>query len=284
MYEELTKHFLSMQYDKNNFPKYLERLSNASFTKDTLPCILNEVFPDWTFKISHFIGDRDWQRIAGTLFLPGHTYDGTGSDVNDAIFNIINSIIKKVNINSDVSNIPQETIPEQTEQPKQTSASILNELQSIKNNTSENAVQQVKNDTDDLFDSLMNANPVVTQTPVQEQQSVQQTTNNEPKYVDFDSPECDEIVKNFNEQFINNPLKTYTPEEVNPNHEFMKPKWTTPVGAKLSEWMKLHNVTTKEQMTSWFMKFCGLEYDYFNPDWLDKFIAWTEALREQQTY
>ena len=263
MYEKLTEKFLSMKWDKG----YLSKL-NTSISEDTIVSSLDNAFPEWTFKITHMISVNDKMCVAGTLFLPGRTIDGTGSNEWSAIYNIISRLRANVN------NISYDTSKDNSASSKTTSASIMAELSSIKAKTELNNSEESKNDTD--FDA--DAKAIFDELLDDEKQK-------ESDFIEFGTPEAEAHEKEFWNQ-INKAeaLKTPTAEEVNPGHVFMKPKWTTETGAKLQNWMKTHNITTKEQMTSWFMRYCGLEYDFFNPEWLDKFIAWTDALREQQTY
>jgi hypothetical protein len=152
------------------------------------------------------------------------------------------------------------------------------ELSNIKAKTQQNASEQSQNDAQAIFDALLGDNNDTSQVK-------EEPKKEEPEYLEFGTPECDAYEKQFWDQVNKaDALKTPTADEVNPGHVYMKPNWTNETGAKLQAWMKAHNVTTKEQMSSWFMRYCGLEYDFFNPEWLDKFINWTDALREQQTY
>lgn len=267
MYEKLTEKFLSMKWDQN----YLNLLNTSEqITENNVVSVLNNVFPDWTFKIT--LMNASGERIAGTLFLPGRCYDGTGSNEWSAICNIINKLITNVN---PISNPKTTNQTEALEAPKTTTASVMAQLSSIKANTSQNASEATKNDTQAIFDDLMG----VENTPAQEQ--------SEPEYVEFDSPEAKKFEKEFWNQ-ANKPeenvLKTPTADEVNPSRAIMIQAWTAENGTNLKSWMANHNITSKEQMSTWFMRYCGLDYDHFNPEWADKFIAWTEALREQQTY
>lgn len=270
MYEKLTEKFLSMKWDEN----YLTKL-NTSVSEDTVVSILDNVFPEWTFKITHMISTNNGMCVAGTLFLPGRTIDGTGSNEWSAICNIISKLTTKVNSVSEKASQPAQNA---SEQPKTTSASVIAELSSIKAKTQQNASEQSQNDAQAIFNALLGDNDNTSQTK-------EEPKKEEPERLEFGTPECDAHEKQFWDQ-VNEAeaLKTPTAEEVNPNHVPMKQAWTTETGTRLKEWMAAHNVVTKEQMSSWFMRYCGLEYDFFNPEWLDKFINWTDALREQQTY
>lgn len=270
MYEKLTEKFLSMKWDKN----YLTKL-NTSISDDTVVSILDNVFPEWTFKITHMISTNGGMCVGGTLFLPGRTIDGTGSNEWSAIRNIISKLITNVNSVSEETSQPTQNA---SEQPKTTSASVMAELSNIKAKTQQNASEQPQNDAQAIFDALLGDNNDASQVK-------EEPKKEEPEYIEFGTPECDAYEKQFWDQVNKaDALKTPTADEVNPNRVPMKQAWTTETGTRLKDWMAAHNVVTKEQMSSWFMRYCGLEYDFFNPEWLDKFINWTDALREQQTY
>lgn len=280
MYEKLTEKFLSMKWDQNCL-NTLNTSASGQLTEDNVVSVLNNVFPDWTFKIT--LMNASGERIAGTLFLPGRCYDGTGSNEWSAICNIINKLTANVNIIS----TPKQTTPSNaTEAPKTTTASVMAQLSSIKANTPQNASEQPKNDAQTIFDELMNDTPT---TPTETKTDAEIfDQKGQPEYVDFDSPEAEKFEKEFwdkaNQIKQENALKTPTPEEVNPTHVPMINAWTAEIGNKLKLWSQEHNITSKDQISAWLKRYCGLEYDYFNPAWTDRFIAWTEALREQQTY
>jgi hypothetical protein len=64
----------------------------------------------------------------------------------------------------------------------------------------------------------------------------------------------------------------------------MSNNWTTEQGDKIKKWIAENGINGKEQMSAWLIRYCGLDYDHFNPEWTDKFLEWAEALRERQTY
>lgn len=260
MYEKLTEHFLSMKWDK----EYLNKL-NTSLTEDTIVSSLDLVFPEWSFKITN-LNDT---KVAGTLFLPGRLLDGTGSNEWSAIYNIITMLTKNISNDSKVSINSDNVENTVEEKPKTTVNSVLEQLNNINSNIQNNSDNQ--NDSNNqIFNDLLN--------------------NNNSGFVEFDSSKQDDFEKQFLNSLDNfqnsenDPLKTPTPEEVNPNHVLMNNNWTTENGSELKQWMADHNISSKEEISSWLKKYCGLEYDYFNPEWAGKFIAWTKALREKQTY
>ena len=276
MYEKLTEKFLSMKWDKN----YITNLNASKISEDTVVSILDDVLPEWTFKITHMIELNGGMSVGGTLFLPGRTIDGTGSNEWSAICNIISKLTANVNNVSNVSPQPQLN----TEAPKQTTDSVQKQLQEMKNK-----VKPVKpvDDTTNIFNDLMGVGDSDNKDKPEElpQNEPKEEKKEENEFLEFGTPECDAYEKEFWDQ-VNaaEALKTPTPEEVNPNHIVMRQMWNDEQGAKLRQWATEHNVAGKEQMSAWFKRYCGLEYDYFNPEWVDKFILWTKALREKQTY
>lgn len=267
MHEKLTEKFLSMGWNKN----WLTQITTP-VSEDTVVSILNNVFPEWTFTVNLLSENR----VAGTLFLPGYLIDFTGTNEFNGICNIINKLATNVN---GISTNQQPIVTNASEAPKTTTASVMAELSSIKAVVQQNASERPKNDAQAIFDDLMNSSSTITKT--------EEPKKEESEYLQYGTPECDAHEKQFWDQVNQSqedPLKTPTPEQVNPNHELTNRLWTTETGTKLQAWMKVHNVNGKEQMSAWFMRYCGLDYDYFNPEWVDKFIAWTDALRERQTY
>ena len=270
MYEKLTEKFLSMKWDKNCVTK----LNASMISEDTIVSILDNVFTDWTFKITHMISVNGGMSIGGTLFLPGRTIDGTGSNEWSAICNIISKLTANVNNVSNVSTQPQQNT---VEQPKKTADSVQKELEKMKAKTTQQTIEKPVNDADAIFNDLMNDVSTKPEEP----------KNNKPEMLEFGTPECDAFEKEFWDQVKAaeaEALKNPTPEEVNPNHINMRQMWNNEQGKKLMDWANEHGVNGKDQMSAWFKRYCGLEYDYFNPEWVDKFILWTKALREKQTY
>jgi hypothetical protein len=215
--------------------------------------------------------------VGGTLFLPGRTIDGTGSNEWSAICNIINKLTTNVNNVSNVSPQPQQNI---VEAPKKTSDSVQKELEAMKAKTVQQNVNKPVSDAEAIFNDLI-GDDASKATETKEETKEEQTE----EFLEFGTPECDAYEKNFWDQ-VNaaEALKNPTPDEVNPNHIVMRQMWNDEQGEKLRQWAKEHGINGKEQMSTWFKRYCGLEYDYFNPEWVDKFILWAKALREKQTY
>jgi len=246
MNEFLTQHFLSMKRDKNYQTLF------ASTTKDNVISFLDQNFPNqWAMETLHVFNHVNDVKFSVAVYLPGLVMCGNGKDESEAICNAVTKL------SSAVSNIRPTTIQEAahteipTENNKLTTESVMQQLESM-------------------------------QASIQNKQQEQ-----EPQYLEFGSPEQ----QAFDNQFFDeakksedDPLKQPTKEEVNPTGEILVNKWVTEQGEKLKQWSINHQIASKEQMSAWFIKYCGLDYDHFNPEWVDKFIAWTEALREKQTY
>ena len=280
MYKMLTEKFLSMKWDKN----YLTKIDN-SINEDTVVSILDNVFPEWTFRINNIVPMNDNSKcVAITLFMPGRILDGTGSNEWSAICNIISKF--NIKVNESTNNMVNLTKKEESSltnnpnnKPKTTSASVIADIEKKKAEMQKANQEQPNNDTQDIFNDLMGNDTINTNN------SETTDTQQESSFIEFGTPEYDkaenEIVEQLKTDIL---LKNPTAEEVNPNNIITNSMWTRETGEKIKAWMAKHNVTTKDQMSSWFIRYCNLDYDHFNPEWLDKFIAWTDALREQQTY
>lgn len=243
MNEILTKHFLSMEWDKNCLNQI------TSISEDTIVSQLDSVLPQWASEITDFKEIKGNATFAVALYLPGRIMSGTGNTDLAAICNIISKMKSNVNVNTT---------------PK---------------TTSENVTSQQNNQTT-VFNELLSGND--TKEPEQKQES---------EFVDFNSPEAQAMEKEFWEHGtigINNTENDSvqpTPQQVNPTGQpIPRTAWTQEAGMKLKTWMGQHNVTDINQMNNWLNKYCGLDYDHFNPEYVDKFIAWTNTLREKQTY
>jgi hypothetical protein len=172
-----------------------------------------------------------------------------------------------------VDNVPQinQTQTVQSVQPKETAETVNQKLMEIKSNLD----SKTSSNNNDVFNSLLAG--IASQNnsePIQE-----------PTELPFNSPESIAYEEQFAkeaEQY--EALKQPTPEMVNPNNLIYSNSWTTEVGMKMKTWANEHSITGKDQMSAWLIKYCGLDYDHFNPEWTDKFIAWAKALREKQTY
>ena len=296
MHELLTEKFLSMKWDEN----YLERLS-TSISEDAVVSSLDSIFPEWSFQITHMISVNNEMRIGGTLFLPGRLIDGTGSNETDAIYNIISALVRNVKHNSNVEQKSFEN-PQLQELKPITTSDVVEKLAAMKSNVAPNStpVEEPKaSNTQEIFDALLGM-PGTKETSVEENND--RIDLSKDIEVPFDSKEAREYDAEFwkiidgNIPVLEQPtrevqdinaeaLRRPNPEEVNPTGRLVpREEWDVANGTILKTWMTQHNVTKIEEINAWLKQYCGLDYDHFDPKWTQKFINWTEALKERQTY
>lgn len=269
MNEFLTQRFMTMNRTNNYQEMFSKSLS--SITDTNVISYLDSNFTNqWAMQIT---GITD-SRVAVALFLPGLILQGTGENETKALCNII------TNLTRNIQDVTQNNIPQintsQTVQPtqKETAESINQKLEQIKANTKNKTVQTNAQTNDAIFNSLIaNANAMSQLKPQEQPQE-------SPEELPFYSKESEE----FEKKFLEDTFKQPTPEMVNPTGMIYSNSWTPEVGMKLKAWSDEHGITSKEQMSSWLMRYCGLDYDHFNPEWTDKFLVWAKALRETQTY
>lgn len=277
MNEFLTQHFLSLKWDKN----YASQL-NASLSEDTIVSKLDSILPEWHAEITHMTDSK----VAIALYLPGKIYSGIGtSDVN-AICNIIRRINPIVNTESletptQQSKATIESVTAQLTQMKTNAAKMVNTQDEITKFDDAEVIDKPK--TNNILDDLLMMNESTKPTSPAPQEPI---VTEEPKEeaLEFGTPECDAYEKEFWDSVNGSSPVPNTPEGMNPNMEYMIPRWTEEQGMKLKAWANEHNISNKDEMSAWLKKYCGLEYDYFNPMYVDNFITWTNVLREKQTY
>ena len=284
MNEFLTQHFLSMKWDKN----YINALQNTSISEDTVVSKLDAIMPEWSSEITHLTEIKGEMAVAISLYLPGKILTGIGNSDINALCNIINRLTSNVNTES----VPNsQMIKLNNDNAKQTTATVLNQLEQIKANVQNKQQEAATTNTDtndnsdsstNILDDLLSMSKSTTEQPVQP--VVEAPQQEEEKEIIFGTPEAEAYEKQFWDQVNGSSPVPATPEGMNPNMEFMQNKWTPEQGTKLKAWMAEHNVTKKEEMSAWFKRYCGLEYDYFNPIYVDNFITWAQQLREKQTY
>lgn len=265
MNEFLTQHFMTMNRTNNYQEMFSKSLS--SITDSNVISYLDSNFSNqWAMQIT----DITDSRVAVALFLPGLILQGTGENETKALRYIITNLTN--NIQDETQNNVSQINTSQTVQPtqKETVSSINQKLEQIKTNTENKTAQ----DNNAIFDSLIASANAMSQSKPQEQ------PQELPEELPFDSPESNAFEKKFWEDALKQP----TPEMVNPTGTIYSNSWTPEVGMKLKAWSDEHGITSKEQMSSWLIRYCGLDYDHFNPEWTDKFLVWAKALRETQTY
>lgn len=277
----LTQHFLSMKWDKDN---YFANVTDVN--EENVISVLDSSLPEWSFETNNLVVLNNQPLFSITVYFPGRIFSSSGRSEADALINIIKKVSVKNNISSLQNPIEKSVKELQSEsRPKETKESVLQRLEEVKNNVQ----NKQKTNTDDIFEDLL-SEPVSSQS-VQQQNNMsveQNVVNSEPEYVEFGSPESNA----FEQQFMQNVEQSQKERIVQPTAEIVNPTgqpipksaWTNEMADKLKLWMGKHNVTSKDQMSAWFIKYCGLDYDYFDPKFVDNFIAWTEELREKQTY
>ena len=275
----LAQHFLSMKWNKED---YFANVTNVN--EENVISLLDASLPEWSFETNNLIVLNNQPLFSITVYFPGRIFSSSGKSEADALINIIKKVSVKNNVSSLQNPIEKSVKELQSEsKPKETKESILQKLEDVKKNVQNK--QQPK--TDDIFEDLL-SEPASNQSVQQNNISVEQpNTNSEPEYVDFGSPESEAFEQEFMRSVENQKERIIQPtaDVVNPTGQpIPKSAWTNEMADKLKLWMGKHNVTNKDQMSAWFIKYCGLDYDYFDPKFVDNFIAWTEELREKQTY
>ena len=260
MNDFLTQHFLSLKWDK----EITKHASNLTINNETVFNVLDTLFQDWSFEISNIIANSDRTIVSVVLYLPGRIISGTGNNETDALINIINRIICTIN-SKDVQTQTFNSV--ENTQNKITTKDILADMEQKKNNIIQN--QQQNNVFDDLLSGFSENKPIESQ----------------PTEVEFESETSNQFEAEFQKTIQKEP-ETLTSDIVNPSRRIIpKDEWSqNNAGAKLRDWCAKHNVTDKNQISSWLNKFCGLTYDYFDPKYVDNFILWADSLREKQTY
>ena len=275
----LAQHFLSMKWNKED---YFANITNVN--EENVISLLDASLPEWSFETNNLIVLNNQPLFSITVYFPGRIFSSSGKSEADALINIIKKVSVKNNVSSLQNPIEKSVKELQSEsKPKETKESVLQKLEDVKKNVQNK--QQPK--TDDIFEDLL-SEPTSNQSVQQNNISVEQSnTNSEPEYVEFGSPESEAFEQEFMQSVENQKERIIQPtaDIVNPTGQpIPKSAWTNEMADKLKLWMGKHNVTNKDQMSAWFIKYCGLDYDYFDPKFVDNFIAWTEELREKQTY
>ena len=299
MNENFTTYFLSMSWESS----FVDKLSSIPYSSDTIIANLNDVFPKWGFEVTNIIGTVETYLVSINLYLPGRILSGIGKTTDDALSNIISSLVKKVNLEKLPNNISKNVeqtpsslnvIGNSAQEKKLSTDDIINEI---------NQKKEATNNTSSLFDGfnfsgMFSGNQ---QTPTE--QNTNQTSNNfvsfmplpDAKFGSTEQQKTDQEFLQHGTIGINEPqsiieepvkekpvIKQPTPSEVNPtNRIYTNSDWDSENGRKLKKWIKKHEIHDEEQMGNWFKLYCGLDYSHFNPEWTDRFIEWMDQKREQ---
>ena len=274
MNNALVQHFLSMHWD-NAWNGVLN-----SKTDDVIS-LLNSTLSEWSFEVTDIKLIKDDSIIFLALYMPGKVASGAGRTEKEAISNIISLLFHNNNTdNSQVSKTetiqnPQQinNVQPQTNTETVSVNSVMEKINSIKKNITNNSSEQPNNNTtsDDMFNMLLG-------TP-----TGQKDPEPTPTEAEFGSKEAEEFDRQFFEQIKK--VEKLTPDVVNPTRRLIpRSEWVPSQGEALKQWMSKFDVSKKEEVDAWLNKFCGLTYDYFDPKFVDKFIEWAEYMREKQTY
>ena len=307
MNNELVKYFMALKYDRN-IVKGL-----ADVTPDNVISCLDSNVEHWAYEIEP-VNNSD--KIVTILYLPGRILSDIGNSYSNSLSFMVKNIatIKESN-NSVNNNANQNPSPMSSPLTRgtwiETNASdtkplttnnILNELTNMSNKAKDNNTNVSSENNDDV-------KPVHIPTMDEQKQAEKPKTNNtpfqnlldnmtvntssatetvppvkEPEEVPFDSKEAQANEQQFQQMLEKTNAFIPSPETINPTNQITLSLWTPEQGTKLKKWCSEVGVNRKEEMSSWFMKYCGLDYDHFNPKYVDNFIQWATDLRERQTY
>lgn len=290
---------------------------NVPQDEETIIAYLNATFSTWSYEIENVYKFEEGFLFSVVLYLPGIVLSGVGPTYKAALCSILKDLQKDVDVSDSspsidqISNVPTKELENNSnfvdqstfEKPKNLPNFIKTKEQTPKpvGNTGVNDIlneikqkkeQAVNNNTKNEQSNMFNNQNFNNTMNLFEAQQPTQNVMPEPQppkqkdTVDFFSPEAEEIgkqvVKELEEEQNNKFVPS--PETINPNNEITKDWWTQEQGQKAMEWSKKFDITNKDQFSAWTMKYCGLDYDHFNPKYIDDFIKYTEELRERQTY
>lgn len=275
MNEVLTQHFLSLKWDGSTVT------TTPNITKDNVISVLNNTFNEWSYEILSVNQINGQMVVVVALYMPGKVICGMGPDDSAALLNIICSLHKEINSVPE-KNLNTEQIQQNNQTKTLTSKDVVQRLEDIQNKISSQSqpsqtppTAQNNGFPDLLSDMLGNSIPQQQTAPVAQQNAPQ-----EDDYSDLPFTMSEDFANSFQE-----PKKFVpSPETINPNHTIMIRQWKPEQGQKFSAWCKENNVSSKAEAEAWIKRYCGLTYDYFNPDYVDDFIRWAKELREKQTY
>ena len=277
MNDYLTQKFLSLKWDK----QLTKTLNTSSVSDDSILSLIDSIFQEWSCETTNMISVNNQLVVSVNLYLPGRILSGVGSSTENALANIVrnifytdsvNDIINETSNNVNVQKVENTTqvVNQQIETPE----SVVQKINEMANN--------VQPKQPNPIDSLMMDFPNIAQ-----QQQTEQPITNQPIEVEIGSEEEKKISAEF-QQFgtvgINEPIIQPTAQEVNPTNQPMTHLWNEENGPKLKNWMNSHGINNPEQISAWFRRFCGLDYEHFNPAYIDQFLKWADSLRESQTY
>ena len=285
MNDKLVEHFMQSRFDK----KWLDDMSKQGLNQENIFAVLENSLPEWSVDVS--VLDHGSDIIATTLYMPGKIITYLDKDEKSGLINIIRDLTQKVNLDS--NNVSQTEQPSVTPQSasKKSTADVLADLQAMNDKVAKNASEKQETPSQptqptqpipSLLDQMMNDS-------ITNQKNVAGDT---PTEVPFESKEAQDFEKEFwngvkaseQKKQEEQPKFIPSPETINPGNLIMKNQWTPEQGQKIKAWMAEMGVTQQDQLSSWLLKYCNLDYEHFNPQYVDNFIEWTKELREKQTY
>ena len=281
MNEQLTKRFMEMKWEDS----YSEQLSNLTdLSESNVIQKLNSIFPKWSYTIESVNQINNQMVIAGTLYLPDNIRSGIGNSDNGVLYNIIRTFIGSVNTTStEKQNVPKKTL---------TSDDVVSKLQEMKNNISnkeskpestesQSNTNPPANNNNSLFNDLLNS---MSNNKEEKKEEPKEEYIPYPPETEEDKKKLEELNKAaFGSNFKSSTFSP-TPEFINPKNEIMLGKWTQEEANKIKQWCATIGVSNKDEMSAWIKRFCNLDYDHFDPQYVDKFIEWSNELREKQSY
>ena len=246
MNDFLAQHFLTTSYGSD-----LSQLEVPS-NEDEIISYLNEKVGKWTFEVADVcVINETKQIVTVNVYFPQRILSGTGINYHNAICNVLRDIL--CGTSQSTNSVPQQSPPQKNNNVVN---NLLGELEKKKE-----AVQQ--------------------KTSVSTPKKVEDNT------IDFFSPEAEELSKQVVQELQEESQqpKKLSPEVVNPtNALFGKGSWTQEQTNKAMEWMSEFGVNKEEEFSAWLNNYCGLDYNHFNPNYIDSFIEYTKLLRDKQTY
>ena len=284
MNEFLTQKYLAMKpYDFHN----ISEAPNLEESRDIV-VFLNKTFGNkWIYDIQGTFNKVENGQVLETeyiinLYIPGFVVSGVGHTRLRAICNAVR----------DLRHSSESLIPLLNETEKSTESTIIDD--SIKN-------IETPEQFDGVWDHILNneSNSNIEKSDISKEEkplasttdsitTIENITEEEqetPELVEFGSPESEAFEKEFAEQVFNKAPELPTPEMVNPNMQRFDGMWSPDIGTKFMQYAREKlGANSAQEVSPWTRRYCGLDFEYFNPQWTDKFIEWAEYVRERQTY
>lgn len=274
--------YLAQHYTSTVGSSDLSQLKVPSDEKSVV-AYLNKTVGKWAFDITGVYQTQNGMAVTVVAYFPHTILSGMGNSYQNALCNIIRDIT--YNVASDSKPISKDNnvvddVLKQMEQKKEKALNNQSSLQQPSNIYPEKKEEEVFGSN--MFQNIPKVNEPNTSTAPPVPQA------NKPTEVNFFSKEAEEIEKEFSKMVFEEPQKEKfvpTPENINPTGQIFPPNaWSTEQGQKAKNWMAEFGINKKEEFSAWLIRYCGLDYDHFNPQYIDNFIEWVNEMREKQTY